>query len=188
MRIFSIFVFTCICFSSCISYVTLYAERNADSKVAVQSFVSPCCGRCGLRVIADNLINEQQSLLINCKPEDIYSRYCTELRIGTQKHIDIYKNRFVRQHSVYRPVYDSIELKKQYPGLDREFYFDSLMLTRPLIPLTATDSVFINRALAYKDDAAACGSSHLRFIRGYIFVNIYEVKNKKETNFKTPRK
>ena len=187
MRTASIFILICICFSSCTSYITLYAEKNADSKTAVQSFVTPCCGRCGLRIITDNLVNEQQSLLINCKPEDEYSWYCTEMSIGTQKHIDVYKKKFVRQHSVYRPVYDTIELKKQYPGLKREFYFDSLMLTRPLIPLTATDSAFINRAMAFKSDAP-CGSSHLQFIRGYIFVNSFDVKSKKEKDFRNPGK
>jgi hypothetical protein len=187
MRHFLIIIATFFLLTSCVHYATIYADKNADNKTAIQSYYSPCCGWCGQRVITDNLNGEQQSLLINCKFEDTYSRYCTELRIGTQKHIDIYKRNFIRQHSIYRPVYDTIELKKMYPNLDRESYFDTLMLTRQIINLTVLDSMLINKSLDFKGDTS-CNNNHLKLIRGYIFVRTDEVKMKKENDFKTPKK
>ena len=174
-------------FTSCVHYATLYADKSAVNKTAIQSYYSPCCGWCGQRVIIDNLNGEQQSLLINCKFEDMYSRYCTELKIGTQKHIDIYKGNLIRQHSIYRPVYDTIELKKLYPNLDREAYFDTLMLTRQILPLTGLDSMSIAKALAFRGDSS-CNNKHLELIRGYIFVRTDEIKVKKEKDFKSPKK
>jgi hypothetical protein len=115
-----------------------------------------------------------------------YSRYCTELRIGTQKHIDNYIRNTIRQHSIYRPVYDTIELKKMYPNLDRESYFDTLMLSRQIIPLTNLDSMLINQALAFKGNTT-CNNYHLKLIRGFIFVRTDEVKVKKEKDFKTSK-
>jgi len=187
MRQFLITIAAFFLFTSCVHYSTLYAENNPDNKVAIQSYYSPCCGWCGQRIISDNLKGEQYSLLINCKIESKYSRYCTALEIGTQKHIDVYKKKFVTQQSIYRPVYDTIELKQNYPNLEREAYFDTLMLTRQIIPLTNLDSALINWALEFKGDTT-CSNDHLRLIRGYIFVRTEEVKMKKEKDFKTPKK
>ena len=187
MRYFLIIIATFFLFTSCVHYATLYAEKNTDKKIALQSYYSPCCGWCGQRVILDNLKGEQNSLLINCKFDDMYSRYCTEFRIGTQKHIDNYIKNTIRQHSIYRPVYDTTELKKMYPNLDRESYFDTLMLSRQIIPLTSLDSMLINQALAFKGDTT-CNNNHLKLIQGFIFVRTDEVKMKKEKDFNTPKK
>ena len=74
-----------------------------------------------------------------------------------------------------------------YPNLDRESYFDTLMLTREIIALTSLDSMLINQVLAFKSDTL-CNSNHLKLIRGYIFVRADDVKLKKEKDFKTPKK
>ena len=187
MRQLSTIIITCVLFASCVHYATLNAEKNADNKIAFQSYYSPCCGWCGQRLILDNLKGEQYSLLINCKFGDKNSRSCTELEIGTQKHVDIYKRHTVRQHSIYRPVYDTTELKRMYPNLDWESYFDTLMLTRQVIPLTALDSILINKAVAYKGDIT-CNKNYLQLIRGYIFVSTDEVKFKKEKDFSSPKR
>jgi len=100
------------------------------------------------------------------------------LQIGTQKHINTYKKNFVRQHSVYRPVYDTLELKKMYPSIEREAYFDSTMLSGQFIPLTSLDSAIIKKALDFKSDTT-CDNKHLKLIRGFIFIRKDEVKMKK---------
>jgi len=138
-------------------------------------------------VINDNLNGEQYSLLINCKIDDRNSRYCTEMQLGTQKHIDAYKKNFVRKHSIYRPVYDTLELKKMYPNLDREAYFDSTMLSGQFIPLTSLDSALIKKALDFKSDTT-CHNNHLKLIRGFVFIRTDKVKMKKEKDFKTSKK
>jgi hypothetical protein len=187
MRQLLIFIAPILILSSCAHYSTLYAERQADSKLAIQGYYSPCCGWCGQRVITDNLKNEQTSLLINCRTEDMYSRLCTEWQIGTQKHVDVYKRNRVIQHAVYRPVYDTTRLKQLYPNIDRETYFDTLMISRQMIPLTRLDSMLIERALAFQGDSS-CNKDHLRLILGYVFVRNDKIKGKKEKDFKSPGK
>ena len=175
-----------ILLSSCVHYATLYSEKNTNNKLAIQAYYSPCCGWCGQRVILDNMTGEQQSLLVSCKMDDRYSRYCTEARVGTQKHVDLYKGNTVYRHIVYRPVYDTAALKELYPGLDREAYFDSLLLVREMLPLTSIDAALINKAIHYKQDTA-CKSNYIKLIRGYVLVDSNEVKQKKETDFKSPK-
>ena len=187
MRHSILFILFLALLSSCVHYATLYAEKSAVGKFAIQSYYSPCCGWCGQRFINDNLGGEQYSLLINCKIEDRYSRLCTEPQIGTQKHIDTYKKNYVRQQSIFRPVYDTFELKKMYPNLDREVYFDTIMLTGQILPLTSLDSTLISKALNFKGDST-CNNDHLKLIRGFILVSTQQVKMKKEKDFKTPKK
>ena len=166
-------------FSSCAHYSNLYTEKQVDSKLAIQKIYSPCCGWCGQRVISDNLKDEQTSLFINCKMEEKNSRYCTGMRIGTQKHVDLYKNNTIIQHSVYRPVYDSTALKKLYPNIDREAYFDSILLTSAVIPLTTSDAAIIQKAIDFTGDGS-CNKDHLKLIYGFVLVRSEMVKNKKK--------
>lgn len=74
-----------------------------------------------------------------------------------------------------------------YPNLDREAYFDTIMLTNQFIPLTTLDSSMIKKALDFNGDTT-CYKNHLKLIRGFILVSTEEVKIKKEKDFKTPKK
>ena len=103
--------------SSCMNYTTVKAINQPNEKVALQNFYSPCCGPCGQRIVIE-MNDKQYALQVNCKIENEYSRPCTPFGLGTQKHVLIYKRRKVIQEEYYKPVYDTIELKKMYPKVD----------------------------------------------------------------------
>ena len=173
-----------IVLNSCDHYSTMHVEKSSDRKIAIQQYFTSCAGLCGQNIIVDDLKGEQQSLLIMCNIESRGCRLCTAFWMGTQKSIANYNGKFVRKYSIFRPVYDTISLKKVYPNLDRGTYFDTLMLSRVFLPLTKTDSVLFTKALEFKSDT--CKTNFIKFITGYILVSTREVNFKKE-DFKSPK-
>jgi hypothetical protein len=178
MRHFLLFI-SILVLVSCDHYITTQTVQVSGGKIAVQQYYTSCNGICGPRIVFDNLQNERQSLLAMNDIMDLDCRLCNDHRIGTQKSIETYNDRFVYKYSLFRPVYDTNELKKQYPNIDRAAYFDSTIAKNSILPLTSLDSVLISRALEQKNDST-CKIDYLRFIRGFVFVDSTDVKIKKE--------
>ena len=169
--------------SACMDYATVKAINKPNEKVALQDFYSPCCGSCGQRIVVE-VNGKQYALQVNCKVEDKYSRLCTPLSLGTQKHVITYKRRKVIHEDYYKPVYDTIELKKMYPKIEIGEYYDAEIIQRPVIPLNAIDSLLIDKyySLTAKSD---CTDKHLRLIKGFILANeTYYPIDKKTVKFK----
>ena len=155
--------------NSCMDYATVKAINKPTERVALQDFYSPCCGSCGQRIVVE-ANGKQYALQVNCKVEDQYSRRCTPLSIGTQKHVLTYKRKKVIHEDYYKPVYDTIELKRMYPKIDIGEYYDAEIIQKPVIPLNAIDSLLIDKyySLTSKKD---CTDKHLGLIKGYIRVH-----------------
>jgi hypothetical protein len=164
-----LFFFALILLSSCMDYATVKAINNPTEKVAMQDFYSPCCGSCGQRIVIDDLHNKQYALLVNCNIEDQYSYQCTPYGMGTQKQVITYKKNKIISHAFYKAVYDTIELKKMYPGTQREQYYDSSLSGKPVIPMTKIDSSLIEKYSSLTNKRN-CNADYLKFIKGYILV------------------
>jgi len=178
MRKVSFLVLTVSLFS-CVHSTALYFDNQTNYRLAYKSYYSPCCGWCGRKIILDSLKGQQNTLFIDCNINHVNNKYCTYLGIGTQKHIDTYNGNFIRSRSIYIPVYDTVELKKNYPDLDREIYFNTSMLSINIIPLIDLDSLIIKKSLEYTGDTA-CDKMYLKYIRGYVLVKTESMKIKKE--------
>lgn len=164
---------------SCDHYITTQTAQVPGGKIVIQESYTTCNGLCGTRIVFDNLLHERQSLLVMNDISDLGCRLCNDHSIGTQKNVETYEGKFVYKYSLFRPVYDTIELKKQYPDIDRGAYFDSTIAKNPVLLLTHLDSVLISKALQQKNDST-CKIDYLRFIRGFVFVYSTDVKTKKE--------
>ena len=174
-----ILIISIFSFLSCDHYITTHSTQIPGGKVAVQEYYTTCNGLCGHRIVFDNLLYEQQSLLVMKDIMDFGCRLCNDHQIGTQKNIVTYNGKFVNKYSMFRPVYDTNELKKQYPDIDRRVYFDSTMIGNPILPLTNLDSILINKALEQKSDSTY-KIDYLKFIRGFVLIYSTDVKYKKE--------
>ena len=180
MRYTLIIIAALFCFSSCDHYITRSIEKTGSSRTVIQSFAAACCGGCGQRVLIDNLNGEQQTLQVECNLEWGCCRMCM---FGTEKHIDKYSSKFIVQRTIYKPIYDTTNLKNLFPKLRREAFFDSTQFSNPTLPLTFFDTLLISHALSYAVDTA-CKKSYLSLIRGFVFVKTENVKYKKDFNFK----
>jgi len=154
---------------SCMHYATVKAINKHNEKAALQDFYSPCCGSCGQRIVVE-VDGKQYALQVNCQIEDQYSRLCTPLQLGTQKHVLTYKRRKVIREDYYKPVFDTIELKRMYPKIDIGEYYDAEIFQQPVIPLNAVDSLLIDKYYTLTTKPG-CSDKHLRLIKGYILVN-----------------
>ena len=110
---------------------------------------------------------------------DYYCRICNPYTMGTQKRIETYSGDLVIRYSHFRPVYDTIQLKKLYPKLDSRAYFDSIIIGKSIIPLNRLDSLLINTALEQKTDSTR-RFDYLQLIRGFVLIDSSNVKYKKE--------
>lgn len=174
--------------SSCMDYNTMQAVRTPSGKVALQDFYSPCCGSCGQRIVLDN--NKEKKLYAlqsNCNIQDEYSLMCTPHKLGAQKQVITYRKKKVLSATYYKPVYDTVELKKQYPKANVTEYADTLFAGKPIIPLNGTDSFLIRQyfALTSKRD---CADKYLHLIRGFIFVTEGSPVDRKKVKFKLSRR
>jgi hypothetical protein len=184
MKNFLIALGAMVSLSSCMDYATVRAINNPNEKIALQDFYSPCCGSCGQRIVVDDFKGKQYALQVNCEIENEYSRLCTPLRLGTQKHVLAYKRKRVVSEEYYKPVYDTAELKKMYPKVERGEYFDSGLATKPVLPLTAIDSLLIEKYFSLTQKQ--CSDQYIRLIKGFISVEKVNLSpiDKKKVKFK----
>jgi hypothetical protein len=153
--------------SGCMHYATINASKTSSANTALQDFYSPCCGSCGQRIIIDSLNGKQYGLLVNCKIENKYSAMCTPLRLGTQKHVLVYKKGKVISEAYYKPVYDTVELKRMFPGVQPGEYRDHELESKPMLALSAIDTLLIQKYYSMSKDTG-CAGNHLRLIKGFI--------------------
>ena len=189
MRYSILFVGTIFLLHSCVNYATVRSVKNNEEKIALQDYYSPCCGSCGQRIVIDKKNGEYNALQVNCILDDDYSTRCTPYQIGTQKQIMRYKKKKIISISFYRPVYDTIELKKIYPNLKKENYFDTALISKPILPLTNLDSMLIEKYFEMTTKKS-CNDNYIKLIKGFIFVTDGNMKLHKEQkiNFKSKSK
>jgi hypothetical protein len=149
--------------------------KNTQERIALQDYYSPCCGSCAQRLVVDNKKGQYTALQVSCKFDDIYSAKCSPMRIGTQKQIMTYKNKKINSISYYRPVYDTTELIKLFPNLERELYIDDSLESKPILPLTKLDSILIDKYLNMTSKRD-CEGKYINLIRGFIYVGDGDMK------------
>ena len=149
--------------------ITKTLQEDLTKKITLQNYYSPCCGSCGQRIIIDSLIDKKYTLQVNCQNEDESSRLCTPFQLGTQKQVMTYQKHKTISISYYKPVYDTVELKKQYQKIERGEYFDSKLVSNKILPLSSIDSLLIEKylVLAMKTN---CSGQYIKLIKGFILV------------------
>ena len=154
---------------SCAYYSTREVAKEDHQKISLQNYYSPCCGSCGQRIIIDSLIGKKYTLQINCQNEDESSRLCTPFQLGTQKQVITYQKHKTISISYYKPVYDTVELKRQYPKIERGEYFDSKFGSNQIIPLSSIDSLLIAKYLVLAKKTN-CSGQYIKLIKGFMLV------------------
>jgi hypothetical protein len=154
---------------SCMNYAPVSSLKKNSEKITLQDFYSPCCGSCGQRIVIDKLDGNLYTLQVNCSIEEQYSRLCTPLKLGSHKKVLIYKKNKIISEKYYKPIYDTAELKKMYPNADSGEYYDSVIYSKKILPLTSIDSSLIDSyyLMTKKNN---CTDKHLRFIKGFVLV------------------
>ena len=185
IKLLPLILLATIAFSSCMDYATVKAINRSDEKIALQDFYSPCCGSCGQRIVAE-INGKQYALQVNCRIEDKDSRLCTPFSLGTQKHVLFFKGKTIIRQEYYKPVYDTIELKKMYPKTDRGEYYDDSLGLKPVIPLDHIDALLIDRYYELTTKQP-CSDRYLRLIRGFVQVktDLPQIVDTKKVKFKT---
>lgn len=175
-----LFIGSIIFLSSCDLSVLIYKEKQTNYRLEYGSTYSPCC-RCSERaVILDDLIGQQVKLTIIC---DITGNdgLCTYGGFGTQKQVDQYKGKFIIKRLIYKPVYDTNQLKKAYPFIKRSVFFYPELLSNQILPLGNLDSILIKTVFEHvPNTGSGCDKNYLKYIRGFVLVNTEEFKMRKE--------
>lgn len=179
------------CIYSCVDYAPLAITKKAEEKIILQDFYSPCCGSCGQRIVIDNYNGLLSTLQVNCKIENQYSHLCTPMQLGTHKKVLYYKKNKIIAEKYYKPIYDTIELKRIYPKANRGEYYYSLAYTKELVLLTKSDSVLFDNYYSMSTKKQ-CSDKHLKFIKGFVLINEVIEKQtfekKKDFNKKVKKK
>lgn len=173
---------------SCVHYNNVKLAKTTSEKYLLQTYYSPCCGSCGERVVTD-ADGKQYGLQVNCVVDDIYSRWCSPREMGTLKTVMTFRKRRITSVSYYRAVYDTIELKKLHPEIDRGTYFDSADALKPVQSLSAIDSVLIKQHQSMTNKNI-CDNRHLQLIRGFVlsYVDTVFIYEKKRVKYKSKAK
>ncbi len=166
--------------SSCNSLITRSIQRSNGVGIAIQSFAASCCGGCGQSVVIDSLNGVQHVLHVEC---DFAKGCCRACMFGTEKIINKYSGKFIVQQSRFRPVYDTVALKKMFPGIRSSVYFDPVLLNNSMMPLTTMDSMLISRAIN-DTTVTNCDRAYLSLLIGFVFVKTEPVKFKNTIRFK----
>ena len=161
--------------ASCDNFISQSVQETENERIILQSYAAACCGGCGQLVLIDNLKGEQQTLQVEC---DFERGCCRSCLFTTEKHIDKYVGKYIIERLVFKPVYDTISIKRLFPTIARGAYFDSTQYLNPLILLTDQDSLLISKALSYSSNSN-CNKSYLSHIRGFIFIKTERVKFKR---------
>lgn len=172
-RKFIIFLSIAICMLSCTRTATVFVNEESGSRIAYQREYSPC-GPVNSQIVIDSLNGKLYKVIIDCNISDMGYGLCTYLGIGTQKHVDHYRGKHIIKRLIYRPVYDTNELRKVYAVFNNSVYSELEVL-----PLQRIDSLLIETAIGYKGDTT-CDKKYLQYIKGFVLVKTEDAKIKKE--------